>query len=234
MARPTAGERKATIETLANKLEQEHYKEAADAFALMDLTPQALGVEADAIRVMTRAVTMHLSGQPVEVGRSTTMWLRNPTSNNTPRRTFLGFLRDIVGSINFRKNEKTPGIEDNESVDELGRVFEERKPGQDKTGVQIEFAGRPFQLPISRGIDMTARVIVSLVAGIFLLAPMFALSYMNNKIWRLVTTSLFTLVFSVALSVMSSAKNQEIMAATAAYTAVLVVFLGQTTDETTV
>lgn len=120
------------------------------------------------------------------------------------------------------------GTRDNEHIDEHGQVFQLRKPGEDEGGIKIEFAGRPYQLHISRGVDTAARVIMSIIAGIFLLAPVFAISYIDNKIYRLLTTSLSTFLFAVCFSVTSSAKNQEIMIATAAYTAVLVVFLGQT------
>jgi hypothetical protein len=51
LKRPSKEGRKQTVETLTEALKESHYSEASDALALLDLTPQALGVEPDSIRV---------------------------------------------------------------------------------------------------------------------------------------------------------------------------------------
>jgi hypothetical protein len=43
------------------------------------------------------------------------------------------------------------------------------------------------------------------------------------------TTAFLTVLFAISHSLLSEAKNQELMTATAAYTAVLVVFIGTPT-----
>jgi uncharacterized membrane protein YagU involved in acid resistance len=54
---------------------------------------------------------------------------------------------------------------------------------------------------------------------------MVVLSYITVFKWVLVITFLFTIAFSVGLGMVSRASNDQIMAATAAYGAVLVVFI---------
>lgn len=55
---------------------------------------------------------------------------------------------------------------------------------------------------------------------------MVALAYIKSKTWLVVTTVLFILGFAVMLGAFSKGTNHELIGATAAYTAVLVVFVG--------
>lgn len=59
-----------------------------------------------------------------------------------------------------------------------------------------------------------------------MLVPMTTLSYITDFRWILFVTFAFTILFSVGLSIMSRASNDQIIMATAAYGAVLVVFVG--------
>jgi hypothetical protein len=79
---------------------------------------------------------------------------------------------------------------------------------------------------ISPSVDNFARILFALIGGIFLLAPMVAMAYITSTKYLLVTTVLFVLIFAVILALSSKASNQELVAATAAYAAVLVVFVG--------
>lgn len=83
---------------------------------------------------------------------------------------------------------------------------------------------------ISPVIDSVARVIFALLGGAFLLAPMVALSYCAEKLYLIIITVLFTLIVAVLLGLISRASNQELLAATAAYAAVLAVFVGNAVD----
>jgi hypothetical protein len=83
---------------------------------------------------------------------------------------------------------------------------------------------------ISPSVDNFARIFFALVGGIFLLLPMIVLSFITSKNYLLLTTVLFVLVFSISLGLISKASNQELVAATAAYAAVLVVFVGNNID----
>ena len=66
----------------------------------------------------------------------------------------------------------------------------------------------------------------ALFGGLFLLVPMIALAYITSKKYLLVTTVLFVLIFALSLGYLSKGSNQELVGATAAYAAVLVVFVG--------
>lgn len=78
-------------------------------------------------------------------------------------------------------------------------------------------------------VDDIARIVVSVMAGLFLLVPMIALSFITSQRVRLGVTVAFVIAFAVALGWASKATNDALMGATAAYAAVLVVFVGQTT-----
>ncbi|KAF7508635.1 hypothetical protein GJ744_009027 [Endocarpon pusillum] len=78
-----------------------------------------------------------------------------------------------------------------------------------------------------RRIDFLVRVILALVTVILLLVPTALLFLVpgSNRL-KIMTILLFTLLFSTALMVFTKAKRHEMVAASAAYCAVLVVFLG--------
>jgi hypothetical protein len=93
------------------------------------------------------------------------------------------------------------------------REFEEGKP--------------PYEISII--VDRLSRLIVALVGGAFLIAPMLIMAINPNQTKSLVTASLGTLLFSCAISLGLSSSNNETMVSTATYAAVLVVFVGITT-----
>ena len=55
---------------------------------------------------------------------------------------------------------------------------------------------------------------------------MIAMAYITSTENLLITTVLFVLCFAIILALSSKASNQDLVAATAAYAAVLVVFVG--------
>ncbi|KAF7522413.1 hypothetical protein G7054_g12159 [Neopestalotiopsis clavispora] len=86
---------------------------------------------------------------------------------------------------------------------------------------------RPYQI-ISEQADSFARIVIAVISALFLVAPMITLSYVNVKWARLLTASLFILLFCITTSAAPQAKNHEVIMMTAAYAAVIVVFVGQT------
>ncbi|KAF3014213.1 hypothetical protein E8E14_007950 [Neopestalotiopsis sp. 37M] len=88
-------------------------------------------------------------------------------------------------------------------------------------------AWRPYHI-ISKSVDSIARIVIAITSALFLVAPMLALSYIDVKWARLLTASLFILFFCVVTSAAPQAKNHEVIMMTAAYAAVIVVFVGQT------
>ena len=75
--------------------------------------------------------------------------------------------------------------------------------------------------------DFLSRVAMALFSGAALVAPMLIMTLHPTKLTTLLTTSFFVFAVAVLLAwYMSEAQAKDIMAATAAYAAVLVVFVG--------
>jgi hypothetical protein len=86
MKRPAMESRKKTVSILEKLLQEEYYKTAPDALGMLDLTPKALGVEPDSIRVfLTRTFTEG------GIRRNQTLFAhRNQNENNGQERTPAG------------------------------------------------------------------------------------------------------------------------------------------------
>ena len=85
---------------------------------------------------------------------------------------------------------------------------------------RLKFAGK------SNAVDTIARIIFGIVGGLMLLVPLVVLTFIENNHYRLLAATFFTLAFVLVIAGFSNASNQELIAATAGYTAVLVVFVG--------
>ena len=77
----------------------------------------------------------------------------------------------------------------------------------------------------ARLAECMSRFVVALLAGIFLVIPLIVMSYQSRKETHLITVSVCIVVFSLLVSLVSKASNEQTMAASAGYAAVLVVFL---------
>jgi hypothetical protein len=73
-------------------------------------------------------------------------------------------------------------------------------------------------------MEKVSSVVISLVGLAMLIGPIWALAYLEPIIYRLAVISSFIVIFFVVLAVTRS-RLYEALAATAAYSAVLVVFL---------
>ena len=266
MERPSKESREQTVKILAEALDEDHYVDAADALGLLDLTPQALGVEPDGIRIWIAKTVSRLASEGPE--GDVKKWhqrivaqtmsdgvLEHSITSAAYDRRVKGMSDELssnvdehlerqgrieaqhVGPINgtndtlqvpHRNTQANHGnAEDTTATGAMNGIIVTRIPGNDTKNPHTLFRNRPFAIKISPAVDQLARLAVALFAGIFLLAPMIALSYIGSKKWSLATTCLFVLAFAVIASFASKATNQELLAATAAYAAVLVVFVGQ-------
>ena len=82
---------------------------------------------------------------------------------------------------------------------------------------------------MQRTKGFVSRLRISLFGGCSLIAPMLIMRLHPTLVTQLVTTSVFILVVSIILAFyMRDAQKRDILAATAAYAAVLVVFVGTT------
>ena len=199
MKRPSNPERLAAVNTMAEEVHPD-YDGAPDAYGLLNLIPTALGVEADPIRIMLSQSRLRPKESYI-MGRK-----RKP-------KTQVGDMENAV------------------SEEHVSGGYEERIPGEpESTGKWRERAMahlRPNQ-HFSGVVDSLARMLIAVLAAIFLIAPMVALSYIEEKKIRLITATAFILCFCVVASLGSSAGNHEVVMMTAAYAAVIVVFVGQT------
>ena len=98
-----------------------------------------------------------------------------------------------------------------------------------------------IRLISARRLDIFLRIVLTIIAVVLLLAPVIILvqlqpnepSQVTRRNWlQIMTIFLFTLVFSGSCSIVTRAKRQEVFTATAAYCAVLVVFLANTSNVT--
>ena len=100
----------------------------------------------------------------------------------------------------------------------------------------------PFQVPdytgdggdssrqdtaLERSTGFVSRLKMALFGGIALIAPMLIMRLHSNLVTQLVTTSAFVVAMGIILAwYMNDANKKDILASTAAYAAVLVVFVG--------
>lgn len=82
-------------------------------------------------------------------------------------------------------------------------------------------------------------MILTILASALLLVPVFVLFKLQpinqaeletKSNYQILTIFLFTLFFAASCSIFTNARRQEVLTATAAYSAVLVVFLGNTSN----
>lgn len=79
---------------------------------------------------------------------------------------------------------------------------------------------------ISPKVEKIARFIIGVCGGLSLIVPMLLMRIQENLIKSLITTSVAVVLFAATTSMIFKANDVETLAATAAYTAVLVVFVG--------
>ena len=109
-----------------------------------------------------------------------------------------------------------------------------------RSRVQHEQSDDPaIRLISPRRLGIFLGTILTIIAVVLLLAPVIILvqlqpnepSQVTRRNWlQIMTIFLFTLTFSGSCSIFTRARRQEVFTATAAYCAVLVVFLGNTSN----
>ena len=90
----------------------------------------------------------------------------------------------------------------------------------------VEFFSGMTPEDTSPFVDIVARFIVAITGGLSLVIPMLVMRLDEHLKKSLITVSVAVILFSALTSLMFKASNVETLAATAAYAAVLVVFVG--------
>lgn len=75
-------------------------------------------------------------------------------------------------------------------------------------------------------VETRTRFAMAIAGGLMLIIPMLIMTLVPSRTTSLLTVSIAVLIFSVLVAIASTAKPQEVLGATAAYAAVLVVFIG--------
>ena len=82
----------------------------------------------------------------------------------------------------------------------------------------------------SQKTALTERIIMAMFGGVALIAPMLIMTLHPSRNTSLFTTSLVTFIFALVLAVgATNSAGKDVLTATAAYAAVLVVFVGTNT-----
>lgn len=127
------------------------------------------------------------------------------------------------------RNDK-PSLSPRASLEDINGVFvrnthrtREKEPSR---WTEVVY-GRTRQMDrLARELEMRERFIAAFCGGLSLIGPMFIMAIKPSQIKTLVTSSVAVLIFSLGLAWRSSAKIETLLATTAAYAAVMVVFVG--------
>ena len=79
---------------------------------------------------------------------------------------------------------------------------------------------------LERQTGFQARFITAMLGGLALVAPMLIMAIHPNRLKTLITASVAVFLFALGVAWKSSAQRQEVLAVTAAFAAVMVVFVG--------
>ncbi|KAF2096060.1 hypothetical protein NA57DRAFT_59118 [Rhizodiscina lignyota] len=90
----------------------------------------------------------------------------------------------------------------------------------------FEEVGRSIALRQQKRKALMRRLALALLGGIAPIIPMMIMSLVSTKACSLATTSVATFLIACLVAIFSEAKEQEVLAVVAAYSAVLVVFVG--------
>lgn len=117
-----------------------------------------------------------------------------------------------------------------ENVQDLERASL-RKPEDSRGLTVMEHFRSERRERLARKLGMRNRFIGALCGGLSVIAPMLIMAINPSQIKTLVTASVAVLLFSIGLAWRSSARIDALLATTAAYAAVMVVFVGVNSEE---
>ncbi|KAK3375844.1 hypothetical protein B0T24DRAFT_523613, partial [Lasiosphaeria ovina] len=125
--------------------------------------------------------------------------------------------------------------EPQERIDPLRRMFMTKLPSRlafskhEKEERKKEYMEGQKPKEVSGAVDRVVRLIIALIGGTFLVAPMLVMSIKPSQNKNLMKVSSAVLIFAFAVSLVVRVSNIETLVSTATYAAVLVVFVGTAT-----
>lgn len=99
-------------------------------------------------------------------------------------------------------------------------------PAEDSENPQLRPHGRNEANKTARGHSRSERLLFASVGGLSLIVPMLIMANVPGKVASLMTTCVALLIFVVVIAFLTKLSPNEVLATTAAYAAVLVVFVG--------
>ncbi|KAM0417472.1 hypothetical protein ACHAPT_012536 [Fusarium lateritium] len=96
-----------------------------------------------------------------------------------------------------------------------------------------EFLDGKTPKEVSKLVDRSVRFVIAVTGGLFLIVPMIIMTLQPSDIKSLITVSAFVILFALSLSFVVRVSNIETLVSTATYAAVLVVFVGTSTNTST-
>ena len=103
---------------------------------------------------------------------------------------------------------------------------------QDEKSAKADLYGEKYKPKIlSSRAEIFASFLVAMAGALFILVPMYIMALKQNQTKSLVTTTVAVVLFAVLCSITLRTSNDETLAATAGYAAVLMVFVGLSSGE---
>jgi len=124
----------------------------------------------------------------------------------------------------------------NTSIDAIRLLFMKRLPvwmtwsKDEQQARKTEYTSGKPPREVSAFVDRLARFVVAGVGGLFLVGPMLVMSFGSSRNKSLITVSVSIILFISVLSSWIKVSNVEALVSAATYAAVLVVFVGTSTD----
>lgn len=97
---------------------------------------------------------------------------------------------------------------------------------EDAQDPQLRTRGRNINNEIARSRSRVSRVLLAAAGGLSLIGPMLIMANVLGKVASLVTTCVSMLIFVIFIAFFTELGPNEVLGTTAAYAAVLVVFVG--------
>jgi hypothetical protein len=100
---------------------------------------------------------------------------------------------------------------------------------EEKKGLRSDFESNYRPRDVSSTMEKLAHFIIALFGAVSILAQTIIMSFHKSKTKALVTTSVAVVLFACCCSLTLRTANDQTLAATAGYAAILMVFVGLTT-----
>lgn len=160
--------------------------------------------------------------------RASNEWFPEVTHSANP--TVDGFSTEIYRCLQLSAKAQT--------VDHVREFIRIRGPrvltwsAEDRASRQNHYEAGLAPQNLSPSMDRLARFLVAMIGALFILVPVYIMSLNQNQTRNLVTTTVAMVFFTMICSVMLRTTVEQTLGFTAAYAAVLVVFVGLNFSDT--